>query len=292
MEKVIFCIVIGLLCLLIILILLSENLLPTTSYLPESLVKIIGEPSISYSKNDNYEYTIEIPAEIEYAGKWEIEGKAIDSVDVVSLTSFKGIDKKASVNGEDIFHLSKSNPVFEGTLSAVIENDAGPIKKIGDYYDEKMLAHESFLLTTEDDGNLLVNLGSIVGPPPYRALFVIECETDVRYIELWSWSFCEESSSWYPGEYEKCERYLEMCDGEVHIRLMSMPYKKIHGPYLTDEVIIEAKGGKPFEPGERVEVSFWRSSECVDNFNEFDELLSNCAMDFLGYSSLEGVIVV
>lgn len=292
MENVILYIIIGLVVLLVVSVLLSGNLLAIIEegrFLPESMIKITGEPLISHSKNDKHLYTITIPAEIEYTGKWEIGGKGIDSVDVVSLINFKGIDKNASADGENTFLLTKINPKFEGELSAYIESDAGPIKKIGSSYDSEMKRHESFLLTTEDDGNFLVTFELYVYP--YGGKFAIECETDKRYVELMDWLFCQEDSAWYPGEYNKCERYLEICDGTVHIRLVGPTYKKIGGPYLTDEVMIEAEGEKPFEPGERVEVSFWRSSECIDKYNSFDEILSNCARDFLGYSSLEGVII-
>ena len=307
-KKNIFYIIIGLLCLLVILLLLSRNLLPITEreqFIPASLVKITGEPLIYYSENDNYKYTITIPAEIEYTGKWEIDNKAINSVDVVSFITFKGVTKKASVDGEGTFLLTKSNPKFEGELSADIESYAGPMNRLtGSSYDGEMMMHESVLLTTETDegneGNFLVTLesagGSIGSSAQLRgkARFSIECETDARYIELVDWVFCEEGSDWYPEKYNKCEQYVEICDGIVHIRLVGPTRFGIAysgGAIIhTDRVAIEAEEGKPFEPGESVEVSFWRSSDCVNEYNEFDELLSHCTRDFLGYSFLESIV--
>ena len=296
-TNVVYIFIIVLVCGFLIIFLIFSNLLDVTGreeMLPETNIVITGEPVITCSGLGPYSHTITLPLEIEHRGKWEYG----NYLNIIPLITFKGVDKKPGA----IFTLTEADPSTEVGLVITIESDIGPIRKLEDYlglpyhYEGPMMVHESIYLTTEEEGNFLVTLEEIkrhvksLEKDITGAIFSVECEKEKRFIELYDWELCEEGNE-YSEQYEYCERYLDMCEGTVHIALIG-PTEYDSEPTQTDQVIIDAEGDKPFPNPDSVEVSLWESNSCVNSYDSFDELRMNCIDYFRGYATLWGTTTI
>ncbi len=301
MEKnVILYIIVGMITIFILISFVttqSETFFANEKFRPPSkltLNSILPVITPSATKDFTGSYQVELFATVEYTGEWKLGEREINSVDIIPLIEFKGSDKKAKADGSTYFTLTKSDDTFSGTFSAELESNIAPTKVVKNVYEGEMLKGESVLIETET-GNFLVTLDDLVKvythePLPgtfiYSSKLSVECQSDYKNFVLADWRRCEKDDGIYSGRYEKCEKYLDMCGGELYIRVDGpTAFYPPSGPYKTSKIFIEASGGKPYDYLGEVVISFWRDSNCVAEYDTYDDLIVNCGDDYIGYGS-------
>ncbi|MFH0832117.1 MAG: hypothetical protein V1900_00115 [Candidatus Aenigmatarchaeota archaeon] len=254
MQEVVVLIVIALVCLAVAMSIFGGRI-SADELKPSPLVNVVvvGKPDIDVSDkkiDDKYNYAVKFSGIVKYSGELK------DTIDVIPLFSFKGVDEKAISDGNR-FTLTPEKPSFDGLISAEILSSSPRIMKKGDYYKGRMKLHDSFLFSA--DGNFTVTLEKKDG---CKAKFIVECMSDYRLFEL---EECKETN------YDKCERYLDICKGTVHVKMFS-----------CEEVEISVKGGEYYEAGDALDISFWKKTKCTEKEDEYKYLRSMCGRDFLG----------
>jgi len=277
-------------------------------------VKFLGKPEISYqttSINDDtrrYEYEIIFSGEVEYSGKMEEFGRSISLIEVVPVIDLKGKSQKANVSGDvdkvsdNIrFKITNDDKKFIGEFSAVISSSLPPLRIVKDQttgepkntYDGWMEKSDNFILTSEEGHNLTIMISEV---KKYTYGLPL-----IKYIPGQSETRCEASISISCGESASlrlrgmndcgndkndCERYLNMCNGAVHIRAdeVDCGNKKV-------DIFIEFTGGMDYDAGDDIGISFWKNSKCVRDHPSYDSLLASCLeSDFLGRSVFRKMI--
>ncbi|MCX6819537.1 MAG: hypothetical protein NT129_06095 [Candidatus Aenigmarchaeota archaeon] len=282
-------------------------------------VKFVGEPEISYSLAPSdgtgaYKYNIIFSGEVEYTGKMEEFGSPIGLIEVLPVIDLKGKSEKAGVSGEVgkvsnniLFKITEADRKFSGAFSAVISSSIPPLRIVKDQatgeptntYDGWMEKSDSFILTSEQGHNLTIMISEV---KKYTYGLPL-----IKYIPGQSETRCEASISISCGESASlrlrgmndcgndkndCERYLNMCNGAVHIRAdeVDCTNKKIN-------IFIEFTGGMDYDVGDDIGISFWvggregNPNGCVEDHPTYDSLLASCLeRDFLGRTVFKKMI--
>jgi len=267
----------------------------------EDSIKFVDEPFVDIDTEalaeGGYRYDITISGDVQHEGDFILRSEAFSEFDVVSLISYKGTDTKAlDVDEGDIqtFRITRDEQRTSVSLYAVAISEKPPIiDKPNPYVNQKMKKSDVFHM--RDAGDFIIELINVdenfvdlvkdpeCWPPDVLpvidvfscdaacfATFTVSCEKESEEFKL---KKCKDGAG--------CEKFLEACDGKVHVKINDADCDKKE----ADISIIEVEGGDEFEICEKVGISFWaddRVNKCVENKSNYRDLKTHCNKFYLG----------
>lgn len=239
--------------------------------------------------------------EIEIKAEYSAALKPEDKLNVLSVITFKEVDKKAKIVNKDgseveTFILTKENPKFSGKIRVRgITTKESPIR-CGKINQDNELNEGDIIFIAEgmESGGIkneinftlkLLDLGTFKGgslSEKWRnrdvcgGTFELEC-----YDRFYTFDLLDESKCAQTGLMEPCQKVISLCNTTVTLTAGTIECRQ---PRMA-RVTFEVEGGrkyKTFPGGERVGLTFFKNTECVKNLNSIKDMKFECSTDFLG----------
>jgi hypothetical protein len=242
------------------------------------------EISVRLSKNptqNGFNYEVDIgPVEIEYKGD-------VEKIDVVAFGRYKGGFNKLLINNKADLKIENREEILDLLMKGVIQGTAGPTKYENNFYSGLLREKESVIITTKEGGNFMVTLKETCDSKE-KSVFNAECQAFSKEMRLKEKNECNKS-----GLFAECNDEVFMCDGSVFVQMNGG--NKCDKLYVED-VSIAANGGKFSEFKDKFDLSFWKKTECVNDFyggldEEYEELNARCAKDILSFTEIDVPII-
>jgi hypothetical protein len=238
-----------------------------------------------------YSYRISTEMDVKFLGDMDKESSQMGYVEILPIISFKGKNVPANMligsESRQTLIVDKKTESATFRLSAQdIYSRIPPMIKNGrkSEYIGELKIYQAVKLEIPERSNVTItlnklkwdNLEQTLVQDNFRkkcsAVFEVRCSDQKKV----SQDFSDCSSS------NECKKIFPLCSDEISLEVNEMNCDT-GSVYIYADIRKLAEKGTYHEVGEKVDVSFWKYSSCVQNYiNSYPDLIAKCSRDYLG----------